>query len=114
MKLSLLERFSESFSCKIMYISEQKIPPMVCQHCQRSERAASLFLQTLSWLDGGSCLDYSTILVGGLLAASLYPGVPVLRFGQHLDWIAYIRFHTATKRELEWDLYLTGVYANRD
>ena len=53
---------------------------MVCQHCQRSERAASLFLHTSSWLNGGSWLDYSTILVGGLLAACLYPGVPVLRF----------------------------------
>lgn len=40
--------------------------------------------------------DHSSILVGGFLAAKIYPGVFVLHFRHPLDWIEYIRLHTAT------------------
>ena len=49
-KLSPIERFSESFYLEFIYVSKQKIPPWSGQHCQRSERAASLFLDAGNWV----------------------------------------------------------------
>lgn len=61
-------------------MSTQKIPPWAGQHCQRSERAASLFLQTPSWPGVGHGVRLQQFLGGRFLSAISYPTVLVLRF----------------------------------
>lgn len=72
-KPSRIKRFSESFYHTFVYFSEQKIPPWSDQHYQRSERAASLFVQTPLWLGAGNWVRLQYYLGGRFTGSKIIP-----------------------------------------
>ena len=82
---------------KFVYIFEQKIPSQPSQHCQRSQRAASLFLPSTSRPWAGDGVKVQCYLCGRCFwRARVHPRVPVVIFLYTTISIEYIRLYTVT------------------